>query len=884
MDSVKFTRLYDRDITKSIRTLAEESSYFKSKIFKSLIVVQNLNPDVPREYKRFISDFIKIWEDYADDLASKIRSSKGTPGVHTVKYDYAKDYIYAKDDYASVLPFADGVIQGIKSEKFKEPEDIEEFFKFTVNKAFHDKGDSVAALLDSVLINGITVDMTANTSKADAKLYDSIKTYKMFNSTDPMQLKKSSIKVVDFLSDEMADIIRELKHRNTRMFVSMVTHIVEYISYSLAAYATRIYLISQYAYPFIDTQHSDLAIRPIDESAGDSTGELAPEAAEFDISVNIMHGANELMCRDYTQCKAYIETLGTFVKAVGADPLFGTKKPDSNFYMNKNLLTPDNAFISKLMGNALYEYLIMDDSWMIMDRGSNIYTEMNHVLKEYMYNNTQAYPGSYTPKQELLYIIRGAHYDDTLNGYRKLVKDMYLSAGVILSRLACAIIDIEHWLNRGVGGPELNTAIINDISENIKMLKDLYTEIAVAFMHKGRDIELHFNNLKNAEYSKVENDLSLKLPYQKMDLSTNINMMNSVPNTTRVPYDILDLYDLPTFESLEMYDDYLRSLPGMDNDLYLSEAVGVSSIINFITSRISSIWQRLINFYENGQFKKAKEWVVNNGSSVTSLDFTGKSMTILPYKKTISPPKGYDNCINKLGSSNFNEKILESEDSKKAFIESLYPDKVIYGWFTDKNNTKAGPEMYRNLLLFYDSPANTKAGTPQAIKVSDGDLQEYVANWVDTIKGADALLEQLKQQKNTLDQAIANLKRVVVSIQNKQNNQVNESVYIEDGTGTPPKQNQGNDSNGQSGDQGQSGNAGSGMPTPPPTNATSNNSGGNDNPTGPNAVFLTGIQNAILQMWGSLPQIFIHVFVTEYKYLKDAYALGHNTQNAQPKQ
>jgi len=870
MDSIKFARLYDRDISKSIRQLLEESSYLKSKLFKSLITVDKLDPDVPRTYKRFIADYIKIWEDYADTLSDKIRNAKGTAGVRTVRYDYAKDYIYSKDDYASVLQYTDGVIQGMKSGKFKEPEDIEDFFKFTVEKAFNDKGDSVGAVLDRILINGITVDMISNTSKADAKMFDSIKTYKMFSSSSATELRKAIIKVVDFITDEMADLIRELKHRNTRLYVTMVNTVIEYINYSVACYATRIYLISQYAFPFMDTVAEDLAVRPIDESVGRSTGELEPLVGEFDIAVNIMHGANELICRDYNQCKQYIEILDTFVKAIGADPLFGTNKPKPARFMGRSLLTPDNAFVSKLMGNALFEYLIVDTAWMY---DVNIVTEMNHVLKEYTYNNTHAYPGSYTPKQEMLYIIRGAWHDHTLNGYKRLVKDMYIAASVILTQLASTIDGAIRWRDDHVGAPGFNTATINDVAENIKILTDLYTEVAVAFMHKGRDIELHFNNLKNAQVSKIENDLSLKLPYQKLDLDTNINMMNSVPNTTRVPYDILDIYDLPTFESLEMYDDYLRSIPGMENDAYLSEAVGVSNVINFIITRLKSIWDRFMNFMNNESFKRAKAWVTQNGDTVVNFDYTDKTMTILPYKDNISPPKGYDKVITNLAK--FDEKVMESEESRKAYLKSLYPEDAIYEWFHGQNTDGgSGAEKYRNLILFYNSPTDVKPGTPQGVQVKGEALKAKVQTWVSNIKDADQLLEQMKSQKSKLDQEIEQLKRKFVNIDNAQVKK--ESVYIE---ADQPQQ----------GQQKQEGQGGASMPNVPPTNPkdggqpvnTNNPAASNNQSTAGNTIIVQ-IQTAILNIWGTLPQTFVHVYATQYKYLKEAYALGHNNSTPAP--
>ena len=867
MESVKINRLYDRDIANSIRDLVEESSYLKSKIFKSLIVVGELESDVPKSYKNFINDFIKIWEDYANGISSKIKTVKGVAGIYTVNYNYAKDFIYSKDDYASVLQFADGVIQGIKSEKFKEPDDVEDFFKFTVNKAFHDRGDSVAALLDSVLLNGISVDMYSKVTNNDAKLFDSVKSYKMFNGTDANELRKAAIKVVDFLSNELSDIIRELKYRNTKMFVSMVNHIVEYITYSLAAYATRVYLISQYVYPFIDAPQYAGDMNPpvaISESTKDFDEKMKPKLGEFDVAVNIMHNASELTCRDYSKVKEYVGILDTFSKAIGADALFGTNKPEPGRSMPTRLLNNDNAFVKGLIGNSLYEYIINYDSWSEMNYKS-CNAELNHILKEYLYNSNQANPTSYTPKQELLYIIRGARYEDTVDGYKKLVKDMYIATGVLLCRIATIIEQIEYHIN-GYDAV-LNTAEINYTNENLKMMKDLYSEIAVAFMHKGRDIELHFNNLKNAEISKLENDLSLKVPYQRLDLSTNINMMNSVPNTTRAPYDILDLYDLPTFESLEMYDDFLRSLPGMADDDYLSEAVGISSIINAIFSRIKSIFNRFASFIQDKRFQAGREWVIKHANDILSLDYNGKEIYVLPYKKNVTLPAGYNNLIKQLNS--FDEKVMESDESRRAFIKSLYPSETIYNWFYGKNTDQSGPEMYRNHILFYDLN-EVKKDVPAAVSISGATLHNALNNWITTMRQAPDTLNEFKRIKDQIESAVNNVKSKIVSMENaSKQNEINKKDEM-----PPAASSTSNTDNNPKSDKPEEREA-----KPIEVPSTSGNKPGSDKPQNANEAFLIEIQTTIMRLWGSLSSIFIHYFLTEYKYIKDAYSIGRNNSN-----
>ena len=183
MQPIKYLKLNDKDFANHIRDLINESSYFKGKIFKAFIRAEDIKKDVVTSYKNFIKDFIDIWEDYANDIVSKMKTTNAVKGTSTISYSYIKDYIYSVDDYASILQFTDGIIKGIESKQFYKPEDIDNFFKFTVNSAFHDKGNTVATLIDAVMVNGISVDMVSNTSDWDVEMFNVVKNYKIFNQT-----------------------------------------------------------------------------------------------------------------------------------------------------------------------------------------------------------------------------------------------------------------------------------------------------------------------------------------------------------------------------------------------------------------------------------------------------------------------------------------------------------------------------------------------------------------------------------------------------------------------------------------------------------------------------------------------------------------------------
>ena len=119
------------DITDSVRGLVQAASEFKTSIFRAKMRKEKVDQSRSKRLLRVANEFLKRWDDYSGDLADAMKHCKGTEDVYALDYDFAKSYIFAKYDYASVLPFADGVFQGVKSKKFEDPEDIEDFRNHT---------------------------------------------------------------------------------------------------------------------------------------------------------------------------------------------------------------------------------------------------------------------------------------------------------------------------------------------------------------------------------------------------------------------------------------------------------------------------------------------------------------------------------------------------------------------------------------------------------------------------------------------------------------------------------------------------------------------------------------------------------------------------------
>ena len=171
MNQNSFYLLTQQDIIDSVHSMIQDSSKLKTAIFKSIIMSSDVDKVALQKYINKVTAFIKIWSNYGDSLEAKMKESSGAENVRAIQYNTIKPFLYAKYDYASVLPFTDGVLKGIKSGKFSEAKDIVEFREFTARKAFDDRADSTGGLLDEVCNFSGPFNPSVKSDRKEASLY-----------------------------------------------------------------------------------------------------------------------------------------------------------------------------------------------------------------------------------------------------------------------------------------------------------------------------------------------------------------------------------------------------------------------------------------------------------------------------------------------------------------------------------------------------------------------------------------------------------------------------------------------------------------------------------------------------------------------------------------
>ncbi|MCM1220542.1 MAG: hypothetical protein NC548_39250, partial [Lachnospiraceae bacterium] len=370
---------------------------------------------------------------------------------------------------------------------------------------------------------------------------------------------------------------------------------------------------------------------------------------------------------------------------------------------------------------------------------------------------------------------------------------------------------------------------------------------------RGMDIELHINDLHSSSIKDIIGSFNFKV---KSDISSNDILMSAIPDTTRIPTDKIDEYDIPTFEALQMYDEWASSLPGMESEWYYNEAVNVSALINALIAKIRGWFKRVSEFITDKKFEAAAKWVIDHEKDLMSMDYSGGKMEVLPYKITVAVPESVKSMIDAL--ANFDENTVKSQNDLDAFVKSLYGDEKVYSWFNgQKSDPKAGARMYRNYILFQDlNEVNDQ--DPKMVPLDGANIQKNMKYWIETVKDYKNFLAGVKKISDDFEKNVNNVKAKMVSSQGNTNQNLLQgsggSQTVKDQSESDKAAEEANDVQGKTG-----------------TQETDNNKAMYDR-------LMTEITLAMDRLWGSCTSLFISYISNEYKYLQQAYSIGRKKQ------
>lgn len=773
---MKLKRLYFGTFNDDITSFMAEATAVKFELFRASYQKRKVN-DV--KVQRCIGKLNGLLAKYGNSLEEAESVAKKTGKIDTSKSCYAtpysdiKDVLYAKYDYAAILQFVDGLYKGIDSGKFSEDDDFDEFFKHTANMAFKGLPDSTAAIVDA------TNDINEQKSDtAEISHYNAVIGQKIYNSRDREELYKAATKTLDFLCDKInTENDFGLDTDNMSVQVLFVNNIIEFITYSLAAYMYKAFILSGYIESYVDHAIEDNG--PIAESVQEVSNKIS------DLDVTIMKTADDALCREPKDLQNLYNVLNEFAQIIGSE-IFKNQKDFASTDALPNSVDCDaendsNIFREKLIGNSLYEFIFnkLGHIYSNYDSSANA-AALSDELSSLLHNN-QGLSTTVSPKQELVTILRDTWNDKTSeDDLRKITKDLGVCGIGLLAFIKDIFMDTIRRYRIEINDPTKNNAYLTALAEISKACKELYIELANVIMSRFREIEVQYNKNRTAKIADGFAELSIKVPGNFKDNDPAKEVMgDAVPDTTRSE---LELYGRPTYESLRMYAEYASTI--LPDSEYYSEAVDFSKIMDAIQAFVSAWFKKAVQFFDNSKLKEASEWVTANKTMLMNGTYNG-NMEVLPYRADIKYPD-IDKFADKLNNG-FRDIVYSSQKNLDAFITNLYhaeDPKLTELWRSDDKNA---PKQLENYILFGANPETEV----KSKSISNNDIKKNMATWISTVESASAVREKFINSEKKADNAMKAMKLKVAdkksyTDENKEQN----AVQAQQTQQTPPANNQ----------------------------------------------------------------------------------------------
>ena len=768
-------RLMMHDLNQSITPLIQKGTILKVAIIKNKVFSKSIETETVATFKTTFDNFLNQWAAYANEAKEVLPTLKNISSENdfgVIDYNFAKDFIFSNYDYNSIKDFLDGIVLGLNDNKIKKASDISGFFAHTVSIAFDTQAESASELVESR--SDKTMAMYSSKATAyDIKMFNNSRTYHMFEKEDKVVLYKAAIGVIDSLTKanqpkEVCEAMEKFANNNydeSKMWISIINNVVDYAVYSAVAYATRIYVLNRYIGCF-----ERAAV--ITESAQDNECILGLDPYDIEENIspepfsNIWGSMDTILIKDPDNAGKFFEKYREFLALLGVTI---EKTPAVNdFYVQSNMLD-GNILYDKVKDNELAAllhdaYLFGDDSF---GRPRN-FEEFNHNLKSAISNSLLGLAGTSNSKNELLHFIRKNDYYGTkftMAVYTREAKELYYVSMLIIAD-TFKLMDQIRYLTNEVSSSDTNPRVPNrnnftnlfrdkkQLGECLYMLVGFYEEFIFAVSQQMNYMEAAVNNLYAIHKRELSTKFILSDPFTLINDATLFSTTAvSVPETLRVPIESQDLFTLSSFEEACLMDELLRSTPGFENSMYLSEA-GASDVMNAILSSI----QGLINsasifFFKN--FKPASDWVAKNKDALLKINFSkdDKITNVHNYSLNITN----ENVINGISTSklvdalkNVNkDAVLKDVDT---WVKSLYPSDEVYSWFAADPKTAA--IKYQNQVLF--NVVSVKPVVP--IELSGDALKKEFGVWVNDMMHASVIANMLIKAGNDINQAIKDLK------------------------------------------------------------------------------------------------------------------------------
>lgn len=750
-----YNTLQPNDLVGSVGRIQQIGGELKVDLFKAMLKNEEPDKSLRERYLAKVYSFLTSWRDIAERLQEQIRHSSGREGVSAIKHNSVRDYIYAKYDYASILLFIDGVFKGVAAHKFETPADVEDFRKSVCAKAFRNRDDTVGGLVDETI--GLETEYDGSVGNvAEAKLYDSFKSQSVFQKTDSRELYKSieeAIKFV-FFSKTYGPELPE----NGMLRVAIINSIIEQATYSMAAYATRIYAISAYATPYIQANK-----------------EYTEAVEEFSLKVGasrVMAETEEGVARDWRNHFEFIEKLKSFLVAIGAsDDIVDHNHEDDCISKAWNIdlcRSTGNVFVKATVGNPLVEFIFkymngpnVAPNWYDSDKHLDDVCEQ---MQKFLRNGKVGYQYTSTPMNELMILMGYLEPEgEGLESLQKFTGDTVKFFGAMLGIIR-HLID-EKFTERDVTITKYRESQNRNLADIRDMMAELYRNIGTTLLYRTRDLEERINLIRMSDQEEKDAMLDIYVPGKKKRGPILSHSVFTVPVTTRVPPEIINLYSSPALDELNMYDEVAKILlPG--DPFYFNEAGDdedegiLAKIWNAIVAFFTGIAENIRHFLDSASFKASVKWVKEHKEKLQTMSYEAP-LKVKDYKEKINfNLSGIQDPL----SRGFTKESLKDDKSLDQYIKTIYfNDDGLMRFFRDEN-TDGGVKIraYQNHILFNGVALQTSSADKEPtieLKTPDQIRSKVNSVWVPTVLDSTDALEKLYEQTKKFTEIIEECKK-----------------------------------------------------------------------------------------------------------------------------
>ena len=709
-----------------------------------------------------LQDFLLSWDKFATDLASKMKTTlkvdlNGVKGIH---YAAIKPYLYASYDYLSVLPVTEGIFKGIKENKIDNVKKLDDFVNHSVSKAFDGKSANVGSIIEDIIDfnkeNLLPLDST-ETAK-----FNAVKEQRLFDSSDVDKMMKAFTKVLTYVSD----VVKEgntLPANDVGFSAAILAAIINYINYTVASFEKKIVLIYMYAWPFLYSNKNEKL-----ESISVLESVLINPNLDKDVESVIGKEIDEYLCRDMDKYIELFQKYQEFLRSIGAETDSNLNDIIVKAKFDKDTMAPyyqmfdgskevDNIFVKDLTGSPIVEFFANAPQWIGTRRSSTILES----LKDLVYIKKVASPTTTSSYNDFLFILRNDKLDDnTLAANRKTASDLIS----IITAIDVFILELIRKREDGIwDGFSSSHSELNAFAELRKLYLDIYREINVIALYRLKDIELRNNEIQNKLKQDVLDELTIKVPGEKPDISPDDNMMCALQDTKHISAELPQMYATPTMESLQLYDEYIQSVL-MENGGYFAEAFDVAKVINSILAAVTSMFDRFTTALKDKRVKDAVAWVRQNSAMLKSAKYAG-TMKVAPYKENIK--LGYTrNLVNNINTLDIDS--VHYPEGRQAFIDKLYGNKTISNLFESNKDKAVKKSQFENYLILGINPPADNTTTVTPISLTDDSIRtQGIPVWISNVESAEAVVNEMDAFSKTIKDALNGLKTKVLAAQPK---------------------------------------------------------------------------------------------------------------------